>query len=135
MDKTLLTESLLLVDSQEHALTPRFYEILFDRYPEVRPMFSDDVRPQAEMLREAIIAVLDHVDDAAWLSSTLGAMGAKHAGYGVTAPMYDAVGESMIAAMQELGGEAWTPEMTAEWSQALGAVGGLMLAGAASDGD
>ena len=134
MDKSLLTESLLLVDGQEHALTPRFYEILFDRHPEVRPLFSDDVRPQAEMLRGAIVAVLDHLDDAAWLGDTLGTMGAQHAGYGVTAPMYDAVGESMIAAMQELGGEAWTPAMTAEWTQALTAVSGLMLAGTATGG-
>lgn len=132
MDKELLTESLLLVDGQEEALTPRFYEILFARYPEVRPMFSSDIRPQARMLREAIIAVLDHLDDSAWLADTLGALGARHAGWGVTAPMYDAVAECMIAAMQELGGEAWTPAMTAEWTSALGAVAGLMQAGAAS---
>lgn len=129
MDKDLLTESLLLVDGQEHILTPRFYEILFARYPEVEPMFSSDIRPQAEMLREAIIAVLDHLDDADWLSGNLGALGRKHAGWGVTAPMYDAVAECMIAAMEELGGEEWTPAMTAEWSQALGAVAVLMQAG------
>jgi len=132
MDKDTLTESLLLVDGQEHALTPRFYEILFTRYPEVRPMFSADIRPQAAMLREAIIAVLDHLDDAEWLTGTLGALGRKHAGWGVTPPMYDAVAECMIAAMGELGGSAWTPAMTAAWTEALGAVASLMLAGAES---
>lgn len=131
MDKELLTESLLLVDGQEQALTPRFYEILFDRHPAVRPMFSADIRPQAAMLREAIVAVLDHLDDAAWLGDTLGALGRRHAGWGVTPPMYDAVAECMIAAMGELGGEAWTPAMTAAWTEALGAVAGLMQAGAA----
>ncbi|MCL1869830.1 MAG: globin domain-containing protein [Promicromonosporaceae bacterium] len=133
MDKNLLTESLLLVDGQEQALTPRFYEILFERHPEVRPLFSADIAPQEQMLREAIVAVLDHLEDAAWLTGTLGAMGRKHVGYGVTPGMYDAVGESMIAAMQELGGDAWTPEMTAAWTEALGAVSGLMLAGAEAD--
>ncbi|MEP9384518.1 globin domain-containing protein [Nocardioides cheoyonin] len=131
MDKDILTESLLLVDGQEHALTPRFYEILFTRYPEVRPMFSTDIRPQTAMLREAIVAVLDHLDDAVWLGDTLGALGRRHAGWGVTAPMYDAVAQCMIAAMEELGGDAWTPEMTAQWTEALGAVAGLMQAGAA----
>ena len=128
MDKLLLETSLGLVDD-EQGLTTRFYEILFERYPVVRPMFSEDVRPQAAMLRGAIVAVLDHLDDGEWLTTTLGALGAKHAAYGATPPMFDAVAECMIAAMQERGGEAWTPEMTAAWSEALGAVAGLMLAG------
>ncbi|CAI9400953.1 globin domain-containing protein [Nocardioides sp. T2.26MG-1] len=128
MDKELLTESLVLADGDDR-LTPRFYEILFARYPGVRPMFSADVRSQAAMLRTAVVAVLDHLDDPAWLTTTLGDLGAKHAAYGATAPMYDAVAECMVAAMEELGGEAWTPEMTAAWSEALGAVAGLMLAG------
>ena len=128
MDQELLTESLLLADG-DGRLTPRFYEILFARHPAVRPMFSADVRPQAEMLRTAVVAVLDHLDDAAWLTTTLGDLGAKHAAYGATAPMYDAVAECMVAAMEELGGEAWTPEMTTAWTEALGAVAGLMLAG------
>jgi hypothetical protein len=34
-----------------------------------------------------------------------------------------------VAAMQELGGPSWTPAMTAAWTEALGAVAGLMLAG------
>ncbi|UDY23799.1 globin domain-containing protein [Nocardioides sp. Kera G14] len=130
MDKELLTESLVLVDGQEEALTPRFYEILFTRYPQVRPMFSADIAPQAKMLRSAVLAVLDNLDDSVWLTDTLGALGAKHSGWGVTPPMYDAVAECMIAAMEELGGSAWTPAMTAEWTGALGAVASLMLAGA-----
>jgi hemoglobin-like flavoprotein len=134
MDKELLTTSLVLVDGTEHELTPRFYEILFDRHPAVRPMFGADLRPQAQMLRSAILAVLDHLDDAAWLGDTLGALGARHAGWGVTAQMYGAVAECMIAAMEELGGPDWTPAMTAAWSEALTAVAGLMLAGAEAAG-
>jgi len=130
MNGELLMQSLLLVDGQEHELTPRFYDLLFERYPAVRPMFSSDIGPQAEMLRSAIVAVLDHLDDAEWLGTTLGHLGEKHAGWGVTAEMYDAVAECMIAAMEELGGAEWTPEMTAAWTEALTAVATLMIAGA-----
>ena len=128
MDKYLLETSLGLVDDEE-GLTTRFYEVSFDRHPAVRPMFGADVRPQAAMLRGAIIAVLDHLDDAEWLTGTLGALGAKHAEYGATPAMFDAVAECMIAAMEERGGTAWTAEMTSAWTEALGAVAGLMLAG------
>jgi hemoglobin-like flavoprotein len=129
MDKELLTSSLALVDEDEDGLTRRFYDLLFERHPAVRPMFGSDIRPQAAMLRTAVIAVLDHLDDGAWLTATLGSLGAKHAAYGATPPMYDAVAECMVAAMQELGGPAWTPAMTMAWTEALGAVAGLMLAG------
>lgn len=129
MDKELLESSLALVDDDEDGLTRRFYEILFDRYPAVRPLFSTDTAPQAKMLRGAIIAVLDHLDDTEWLTSTLGMLGAKHAEYGVTPAMFDAVAECMIAAMGERAGADWTPAMTQAWGEALGAVAGLMLAG------
>ncbi len=129
MDQQLLASSLGLVDVDDDGLTVRFYEILFDRYPSVRPMFGTDTRPQAAMLRSAIVAVLDHLDDAEWLASTLGRLGARHAEWGVSGAMYEAVAVCMIAAMEEIGGDAWTPEMTLAWNEALGAVAGLMMAG------
>ncbi|GAA1514968.1 globin domain-containing protein [Nocardioides humi] len=129
MDQRLLTDSLLLADADE-SLTERFYDLLFERHPAVRPMFSADVRPQAAMLRTAVVAVLEHLDDPHWLTTTLGELGARHAGWGVTPPMYDAVAECMVAAMAELGGDAWTEAMTEAWSEALTAVAGLMLQGA-----
>lgn len=135
MDAELLETSLALVDRPDDGLTRRFYDILFERYPEVRPMFGTDIRPQAAMLREAVVAVLGHLDDAAWLSDTLGALGAKHAGWGVTAPMYDAVAECMIAAMADLGGPEWTDAMTAAWVEALTAVATLMQAGEPGQAD
>ena len=72
MDADLLTTSLGIVDTPDDGLTRRFYELLFERYPAVRPMFGPDIGPQASMLRTAVISVLDHLEDAAWLTDTLG---------------------------------------------------------------
>lgn len=135
MDKTLLEHSLALVDLPDDGLTVRFYDILFARYPEVEPMFSRETRQQAAMLRTAIVSVVDHLDDSAWLSTNLGALGRRHAGMGVTEPMYAAVAECMIAAMAEIGGERWTAEMTEGWGEALTAVASLMLAGYPAEDD
>ncbi|WP_018179178.1 globin domain-containing protein [Jongsikchunia kroppenstedtii] len=129
MNKQLLENSLMLVDLPDDGLTVRFYEILFDRYPAVRPMFQRDGKLQAAMLRQALVAVLDHLDNSEWLADNLGSLGRRHADMGVTAPMYEAVGECMIAAMAEIAGDAWTKEMSAAWAEALGAVSSLMLAG------
>ena len=129
MDGELLETSLALVDTPDDALTKRFYAILFERYPSVRPMFTEDIGRPAKMLRSAIISVVDHLDDPIWLTETRGDLGAPHASWGVVAPMYDAVTECMVAAMAERGGSAWTPQMTDAWVEALDAVSGLMLLG------
>ncbi|HET6166519.1 MAG TPA: globin domain-containing protein, partial [Marmoricola sp.] len=91
MDAVLLETSLALVDTPDDGLTTRFYAILFERYPAVRPMFGPDTARQAKMLRSAIVSVVDHLDDPVWLTETLGELGARHAGWGVLAEMYDAV--------------------------------------------
>nr|WP_064570271.1 globin domain-containing protein [Gordonia sp. LAM0048] len=129
MDKQLLVDSLALVDLPGSGLTVRFYEVLFERYPTVRAMFDGDTRVQARRLRSAIVSVVDHVDDAEWLTTTLHALGRQHARFGVTRPMYCAFAECMIAAMSEIGGDAWTPAMTQAWDRALGAIATIMLDG------
>ena len=139
MDAELLETSLALVDTPDDELTKRFYAILFERYPTVRPLFPDataqDTARQAKMLRSAIISVVDHLDDPVWLTETLGELGARHAGWGVLPEMYDAVTECMVAAMAERGGADWTPYMTDAWVEALDAVSGLMLLGYPADAD
>jgi len=129
---TLLRESIGVAAAREPVITRRFYEIFHTRYPQVVPLFSKNApEKQQEMLQSALLAVLDHLDDAAWLSETLGALGAKHVSYGVTAEMYPWVGECLIAALADLCGDAWTPEHEAAWAQAYGVLTDLALAGAA----
>jgi len=131
LDAEALHSSLEVITAKEPLLTRRFYEILFARYPVVRPLFSRNApERQAKMLQEAIVAVLDHLDDAAWLQETLGAMGAKHVDYGVTEQMYPWVGESLLATLEELAGPAWTPRIEKAWTDAINAIAGLMIAGA-----
>lgn len=79
MDAELLETSPALVDTPDDGLTACFYAILFERYPAVRPMFSEDIGRQAKLLRSAIVSVVDHLDDPTWLTETLGALGARHA--------------------------------------------------------
>lgn len=131
LNGALLQSSLELVVSRRPEITPRFYEILFARYPQARSLFRRNApEAQQKMLQEAIVAIIDHVDDAEWLTSTLGAMGLKHVEYGVTPEMYPWVGECLVATLAEIAGPDWTPAMEAAWTEAFGAIQGLMLAGA-----
>jgi hemoglobin-like flavoprotein len=125
----LLRSSFELVVTRAPDLTSRFYEILFARFPQVQPLFGrNSPRAQAEMLASALGAVIDHLEDAPWLTQTLGALGEKHVGYGVTPVMYGWVGESLLATLAEVAGGDWTPALERAWTDAYGAIVSLMQA-------
>ena len=129
LNVNLLRQSFEVVATANPSFVSRFYEILFERYPQTRPLFPQNgMARQAEMLTQALVAVLDHLEDAPWLQDTLGALGAKHVGYGVTREMYDWVGASLLATLGEVAGPAWTPELQGAWGEAYGAIVSLMQA-------
>src|SRR5512140_188739 len=97
LDVTALRDSFSLVTGRAPDLAHRFYEVLFRKYPQVRPMFTRRSRDrQEQMLTEALVAVLDHLEDAPWLAATLRGLGRKHREYGVTPEMYGWVGECLL---------------------------------------
>jgi len=128
----LLRSSFELVVERQPQVTPRFYEILFERYPQAKDLFGKQRSQdkQAEMLQEALVAVMDHLEDADWLTETLHGMGKKHLDYDVTEEMYDWVGEALLATLAEHAGDAWNDELKAAWAEAYGAIAGLMKEGA-----
>src|SRR6266516_2991533 len=94
----LLRTSFDLVIERQPDLARVFYETLFARRPEARELFfRKTIAVQEQMLAEALVAVLDHVEDGAWLRSRLSEMGARHAEYGVTEEMYDWVAQALLA--------------------------------------
>lgn len=126
LNPTLLRSSFELVIERCPDLTLRFYEILFERHPELARLFSRDRAGQAKMLASALSAVLDHLEDAPWLQATLGALGQRHTGYGVTDAMYDHVGDALLATLAEIAGDDWTDELAAQWTLAYSAIAGMM---------
>jgi hemoglobin-like flavoprotein len=64
------------------------------------------------------------------LVPTLRELGARHAGYGARPEHYAVVGDTLIAAMAEVAGDAWRDEYARAWGDALGVVADVMLSGA-----
>jgi hemoglobin-like flavoprotein len=133
LDPDLLRDSFDLVMSRSPELTLGFYEILFARHPHLARLFPKNrLGIQEKMLAEAIAAVLDHLDDAAWLEDKLGALGHRHVGYGVTDEMYDQVGDALLATLAKAAGDDWTPTHRDQWALAYSAIAAMMKAGAAA---
>jgi hemoglobin-like flavoprotein len=129
----LLRSSFGMVAEREPLLARRFYDVLFSRHESVQGLFrAGRNRPevQQQMLTEALVAVLDHLDDAPWLAATLGELGAQHVQHGVTEEMYGWVGEALMSTLAEVAGADWSDELHDAWAAAYGAIASLMLAGA-----
>jgi hemoglobin-like flavoprotein len=131
LNVALLRESFDRVLEREPNLTHRFYDHLFALHPQAKPMFHRSPRAtQEKMLADALVSVIDHLEDSPWLVEKLGAMGIKHVDYGVTPEMYPWVGEALVATLAEVSGPDWSDELAREWGAAYGAITSLMLAGA-----
>lgn len=127
-DVELVRESFAYAATREPALVENFYRRLFVRAPELAPMFRRDLASQAEMLRGALVAVVEHLEDAPWLTATMRALGERHRSYGVTAEMYAPVGAALLDALAAACGERWTAAHEHAWTSAYAQLADLMVA-------
>ena len=132
MNVNLLRASFDAIRPRANDLVDRFYTLLFERYPEVRPMFGrTNMATQKQMLISALALLVTNLERPEVLQNVLGPMGAKHSTYGVRDEHYDAVGLCLLDAMADTAGPLWTDDLTREWSATYGAVAGIMKEGAA----
>lgn len=107
-----------------------FYGKLFSLDPGLRPLFRNDLRDQGRNLT-AMISVAVH--SLARPEKILGAvrqLGARHVAYGVREEQYAQVRVALLWMLEQVLGEAWTPEVRDAWSATYDFLAGAMLEGA-----
>jgi hemoglobin-like flavoprotein len=133
LDVETLETSFALVARRADELSSRFYERLFERYPAVRPMFEQvDIAEQRKKLVASLALIVGNLRKPDALGEYLATLGRRHGEIGAVPEHYAAVGENLLAVLQEIAGDAWTPEVARAWTGAYGAVQTLMIAGAAA---
>ena len=133
MDATRLRDSFAKIVMHGDEVPLFFYSDLFIKHPEVRDLFPISMKAQREHLIGAlgqIVAQVDRVDD---LGVFLQGLGQDHRKFGAVAEHYDAVGDSLLATLAHFAGDAWTPEVAADWTGAYRMVASAMLVAAAAD--
>lgn len=123
LDGPFLRDHFELVLQRDVHFPARFYEILFAQHPDVRSLFARNSEgAQHSMLAQTLMAVLDHLEDPAWLAERLSLLGEQHVRYGVTPEMYEWVGEALITSMAEATQDEWSPRHQQQWSLAYQAI-------------
>ncbi len=127
----VLEDSFALVAPQGDALVARFYERLFEKYPQVEPLFSGtSPKKQQKMLLASLVLVVENLRRPEVLVKALHAMGKRHLSYGAEAGHYDAVNENLLAVLAEFAADAWTDKVKKAWVDALDTIKTVMLEGA-----
>ena len=126
-DDVLLRESFERLQADFDQFSTYFYEALFRRAPELRPMFRDDLAGQGmkfiTTLREVILSTKDATSE----EERLAQLGSYHATLGVTAKSFAPMEEALIDTPKHTLGDAFTPELEAVWRKAYGEMSARMI--------
>ena len=113
------------------AAAQRFYDRLFLRYPETRPLFQEDLAEQRRKLMAMLDTTVEALDDLEALRPTLADLGAQHACYGVCVADYDKMADALLWTLSQELGDGFTPEMRAAWTEVYETLADAMMEGAA----
>lgn len=123
----LLESSFQAVAPKADELANTFYDQLFTDYPAVKPLFANtDLAEQKKHLIAALSTVVGNLRKPDALTKVLGELGVRHIGYGAERAHYPAVGQTLLTALAKVAGDAWTTEMNDAWTEAYGAIQGII---------
>ena len=126
---TLVQTSFAKVAPIAGAAADLFYDRLFETAPDVRRMFPNDLAEQKKKLMTMLGTAVAGLGKPEALLPVVRALGARHAGYGVTAEHFAPVGAALIWTLEQGLGEAFTAELKAAWVEVYSVLSHAMIAG------
>ncbi|MEU8774611.1 globin domain-containing protein [Streptomyces sp. NPDC048606] len=133
----ILKSSFAVVERRAEHAVKFFYSHLFWHNPGIRELFPaslEDMERQRDRLFAALTHVVAHLETET-LVPYLRDLGRDHRKFLVGPEHYAAVGASLLAALAETSGEAWTPTVEKAWTEAYAMIADAMTAGAAESTD
>jgi hemoglobin-like flavoprotein len=104
-----------------------FYDELFERDPQLRHLFKNDMAEQRKKLMQMLAVAVEHLNDWDSISNAVRALGKRHRGYGVSPVDYDTVGAALITTLERGLGPEFTPEVREAWLACISAIAAEML--------
>jgi hemoglobin-like flavoprotein len=129
---TLVQSSFARLGPGAPDLAARFYQELFRRAPELRPLFPTDMADLKVQFATKLSEIVHSIPRLGELLSHTRALGARHAGYGVRAADYETVGAALLDALAAILADEFDDPTRHAWAIAYNLVAETMLEGAAS---
>ena len=104
-----------------------FYDRLFELDPGLRGMFSGDMLQQRQKLMTTLAVAVGGLGDIERILPVVEGLGARHAGYGVSAEHYETVGDALLWTLRLGLGASFTSEVEDAWTEAYGLLATTMI--------
>ena len=95
-----------------------FYGKLFSLDPGVRALFKNDMRDQGRNLTAMMSVAVHGLARPEKILYAVEQLGRRHAAYGVQPRHYESVATALLWMLEQVLGEAYTPEVREAWTQA-----------------
>ncbi|ANC76204.1 nitric oxide dioxygenase [Fictibacillus phosphorivorans] len=112
------------------AITSRFYEMLFQKYPELLNIFNHANQKkgrQQAALANAVYAAAANIDKLESIIPVVKGIAHKHRSLGVKPEHYPVVGENLLLAIKDVLGDAATDEIINAWAEAYGVIADVFI--------
>lgn len=110
-----------------------FYQKLFAAAPQVRPLFQNDIGPQANKLVTVLGYVVTKLNRMDELLPEVQQLGRRHNAYGTLPVHYEVVGQCLMETLRECLAEGWTPEVQNAWITAYNTLKNVMIVAQAEE--
>ena len=120
-DAAAVERSLEIAAERAGDLTPRVYEVLFERQPEMLALFWRDTSGaiKGEMLMRVFEAIFDFIGERQYADRLIQCEVVTHAGYDVPPDVFQTFFGLVAEVVREACGDAWTAELDAAWRRLL----------------
>lgn len=93
-----------------------FYDRLFEIAPEVRPLFTGNIKEQGRKLMTMLATAIASLDKIEQIVPAIQELGRRHGTYGVRDNYYGHVGEALLWTLERGLGDDFTPEVKDAWA-------------------
>jgi len=118
------------VAAQPRALAGRFYEELFAKSPQLRPLFPTDLTSLQGHFEAALALVIRNLEDMHALQEPLRELGIQHVHWRARPEDYFSVRDAILTAIRK-SSASWDDTLEHDWRRAITAIAVPMLQGAA----
>ena len=132
-DIELVQQTVDQISRMGDQVVAEFYRRLFDRVPEARAMFGDEMDVQRQKFLDTLTQIVAALTDLASLTASARDLGSRHRTYGVQARHYDEVREVLIETMAATLGDRFTDRHAAAWRQGWALISEIMQQGTEVD--
>jgi len=104
-----------------------FYKKLFEKAPQLRHLFKEDVTAQAGRLGYMLTYIVSRLDKLDTILQDVQNLAIRHNKYGAQPEHYAVVGECLLATLEESLGRHWNKQVKDAWATVYGVLADAMI--------